>query len=470
MKIRTKLVMSFITVALLAGLIGYTCVSASQKVLEETIGENSVLLASRVMGQINEKIRSRTEIFQEYARDMALQSAVMQSNRAYGIRADRQEYIDRMDQQWISTAKEELTPFMQELLNNALSKALVEKAELYKDEFGNTVFGEVFVTNRYGATVASTGRTSDFRQDDEQWWQIAKEKGLYLGDVEFDESACVTSIPIGIRVNGKGGKFIGVVKTVLIFEDIAKIVKEASGFVKYRTAEFGLVDKNGSLICSSSGGRDIFNNISAQELDRISQSNRGYFIRSSSDNKNKRLLTFINSKGHKDIGQLGWSLVVEYQTDEIFASVRRLRKMMLIVSAVLTGLALFFGLFISHDISVPITKLRAASKHVCTGDLNFSIDIKSKDEIGELADSFEKMTEYLRKTTTSMDNLECEIAERKTAEQKFQQKIEELRQFVNVASGRELKMIELKKEIDVLLEELGRVPKYKGDIELIEKC
>jgi hypothetical protein len=46
--------------------------------------------------------------------------------------------------------------------------------------------------------------------------------------------------------------------------------------------------------------------------------------------------------------------------------------------------------------------------------------------------------------------------------------VKELEQFNNLAVGRELQRIELKRDIDVLLREFGREDKYKNDYEKIE--
>ncbi len=54
-----------------------------------------------------------------------------------------------------------------------------------------------------------------------------------------------------------------------------------------------------------------------------------------------------------------------------------------------------------------------------------------------------------------------EITERKAAEEEIKKKADELGRFNRLAVGRELKMIELKKEINALLEESGKEPGYK---------
>ncbi|MEE8637968.1 MAG: PAS domain S-box protein [Candidatus Margulisiibacteriota bacterium] len=54
-----------------------------------------------------------------------------------------------------------------------------------------------------------------------------------------------------------------------------------------------------------------------------------------------------------------------------------------------------------------------------------------------------------------------DISEHKQTEDKLKGKMEELEEFRDLAVGRELKMIELEKEVNGLLAELGREPKHK---------
>jgi len=64
--------------------------------------------------------------------------------------------------------------------------------------------------------------------------------------------------------------------------------------------------------------------------------------------------------------------------------------------------------------------------------------------------------------------ISTDITYRKEVEAKLEKKMNELSQFNKLAVGRELQMIELKKEIDDLLRELGREEKYRDEIEYIE--
>jgi len=80
-------------------------------------------------------------------------------------------------------------------------------------------------------------------------------------------------------------------------------------------------------------------------------------------------------------------------------------------------LAIGAGLLISRSIYVPLLELKTAADEIGKGKLNTRIEIKSNDEVGQLAASFKKMLNDLQKTTTSIDNLNREITERKKAEE-----------------------------------------------------
>ncbi|MBN2019468.1 MAG: HAMP domain-containing protein [Sedimentisphaerales bacterium] len=61
----------------------------------------------------------------------------------------------------------------------------------------------------------------------------------------------------------------------------------------------------------------------------------------------------------------------------------------------------------------PVKELMTGIKKIAEGNLNHKVPIKTQDEIGALAVSFNEMTEHLKKT---VDNLNREVAERKKTE------------------------------------------------------
>ncbi len=421
MKIIHKLIIGFSVVILLIWIVGYFGVYVSRKALQKLIGESSVSFAVEILNQIDRDIHSRIEQLQAYSKNLGKEEELIRSNQEFDKLDNVQEYIDEKDEAWRAAGKEKVTSFMSELINNELSKQLREEIELrefYEERYGYKVVGEVFVTNKYGANVAQTGKTTDYRQDDEEWWQKASKDDLYVADVEYDTSADVYSTDIGIRINDEKGDFIGVMKVVLNIEEVINIIKEAETTAEYETTEIKLINREGKIISDSAEEYRLFQNISDEEFFKRIRGDTGYFIkRGETTGEGEELVVYVRSKGYRNFEGLGWILLMEYQTEEIFAPVTKLRNGILIISLAVTILAVLTGFFISRFFSNRVTKLRAAAIEIGRGNLDTQIAVESNDEIGQLASSFKKMTEDLKKTTTSILNLNKEIAERKKVEE-----------------------------------------------------
>ena len=69
-----------------------------------------------------------------------------------------------------------------------------------------------------------------------------------------------------------------------------------------------------------------------------------------------------------------------------------------------------------RSIVKPLSELQKGVEIVQGGDLNYKVRTRSKDEIGQLALSFDEMTESLSKVLVSKRQLEAEVTERRKAE------------------------------------------------------
>jgi len=70
--------------------------------------------------------------------------------------------------------------------------------------------------------------------------------------------------------------------------------------------------------------------------------------------------------------------------------------------------------------------LHVGTEEFGRGNLDFKVGTDSKDEIGQLSRAFDKMAEDLKKTTTSIDNLNKEITERKEVEKALTKRTHDL--------------------------------------------
>lgn len=144
---------------------------------------------------------------------------------------------------------------------------------------------------------------------------------------------------------------------------------------------------------------------------------------------------------HVYIDEMQWVLLTEIDESEVFASVGDMQNTLTILLTISAIIILFIAYFYSKTISNPIEKLEILAKEIAKGNLNIDVDVKTSDEIGSLAKSFNEMAANLKEYNKELESQ----VEKRTRE--LQSKVEELEKFKKVTVGRELRMVELKKEI-----------------------
>jgi methyl-accepting chemotaxis protein len=77
----------------------------------------------------------------------------------------------------------------------------------------------------------------------------------------------------------------------------------------------------------------------------------------------------------------------------------------IILAAVVMGLAIFLGFFISRIISRPVKELAAAADRLALGDVGVVIQNDTRDEIGMLADSFRNMVENIKEAAVAAEKV-----------------------------------------------------------------
>jgi len=133
--------------------------------------------------------------------------------------------------------------------------------------------------------------------------------------------------------------------------------------------------------------------------------------------KQDKLLTDVSGyTGHsviaatRYIDQGDFGLVVQKRTDEAYAPVSTLRKLLLSLIVLFSVTVIFASLYIARSIALPISRLTSVASRISGGTLSERADISTRDETGVLAKAFNQMTE----------NLIDDINERRQAEEKFQ--------------------------------------------------
>ena len=458
MKIWLRLTLGFMVILAALVTAGVYSMHFFQDSIEKNIGEDSVSLAEEVLQGISNDISFRVEqISQFLSIHPAPISAVIESNTRFDLMQDAQHYIEKRDEEWKSAPRGALTPFMQETLSNELSVALAKFVDYYKNTSNRTVYGEIFITNKYGALIGSTGRTSDYRQDDELWWQSAKKDGIYIEDVEYDESSEIFSITISIRIEDKDGSFLGVLKAVYNVNEVFKIIDNfgKSGIHKeHPSMKLFLLDKNKHIIYGTEshhiegGIPEIVLGYNGSNDEKNEES--GYFVKFDDEEGDHEVYTHAHAAPGKNkyIGALGWTAVIEHHTDDIFKPVKKLSNILILIFAI----AVIASLIVSYLMLTPLNKtlngLLRGVKEIAKGSAGYRVNIKSNDELGELSRAFDAMADSLEKSQIQIERHHNEL------ESKIKEKTEELGIKIKEIEGTKSATINILEDVDTANMEL----------------
>lgn len=395
---------SLILVVLLASLAMYS-VARGRDALIEAVGNDTVFLAQTLSSVVDRTLYLKHhELWFAGSGDLA-QRELAASNAAFDAMEDPEAYIDAVDAEWRSTPASETTASIDDVLQSNLSRELWNMLDThYEAEHGVDIYLEVMITNRYGAVVAMSVRTSGYGQDGTSWWNGCLEAGSYFGPVEYEEDIGLYGMYISSRLLDSEGSFVGIIAG---FINIVAVAEEA-GFlmVKFETTEIFILTQDGRLIYSTSTFH-MLEDMSGTDYYLKATEQSGYFL--AERGERSRLFSYTHSTGYLNYDGRGWMVLVSQDEAEVLSPVADLTTNTLVVSVVVIGLAVASSYSLSMRISRPVRELAESARHFSKGDLDRRVDVRRADEIGQLASSFNEMAGELK---SLYSDLEVKVEER----------------------------------------------------------
>ncbi|HET7090312.1 MAG TPA: GAF domain-containing protein, partial [Anaerolineae bacterium] len=319
--------------------------------------------------------------------------------------AARQDQIAQLDRQWIAAA--DTDPLIQSRLGNDMAVSLRE----YRDAFSENA--EVFLTDRYGALVAATNRTTDYDQADEAWWQAAfndGQGGIYIGQPEFDESSASFSLRIAVPVRAPNAETIaGVLATSYRADALIGLVTSEQ---MERAGRIDLLLPNGHIL-ESQGTKALDPNVLAELRAAATQDYVEMEYDGTLSLVSQAPVAHLESEEEATpIENLGWSLIIHQDRSAVLATFDNQTRATLLMALVIAGLSAGVAIGLAYLLAGPITRLTAVADQVRAGDLSARARVESGDEVGTLAATFNSMTTQLKET---LEGLEQRVAERTKA-------------------------------------------------------
>ncbi len=414
MRLLWKLLIVVALPAILIWAVGSYATTTSERNLRQAIQERSAAEARALMDEIDRLLHTRIANWRAYARSQLVQTTLRKSNEQFTAMADVDQYLQEEEAHWQQVPRAELSPLMRELMSNELGEDLRLWVDKLAEASNFPVYGEVFLTNAFGANVAQTRRTSEFVQANESWWQVAQDDGIYVGDVELDNSSSMYGVPICLRVDDSQDRMLGVLKALLNLEEIARLLNARAAGNGFRVEQkVILFSADQRILCESNAEGEPLRDGSAHFRD-LPESEEGAQLdwRPIDALGNEGLCAYATSRGFEKFLGLDWTVLVQRDATEALLPVRNLSKNILLISVGATLAALALSGAIALSLSQRIARLSEGTVAVAQGQLDSSILVQGNDELGDLERSFNQMTADLKRYAESLEktNRELEFA------------------------------------------------------------
>jgi len=447
MKIGTRLIIGFLTIALLLAVFGYAATNISRHALEDSIGENTAALAETALREIDRSIFNKVEIFESFLTHPSLQDFLAASNRNFSQMPDIKGEISRLDKEWLAVPLGAMSPRMSDLLNNSLAMEIKTIQNYYAKKYGYKVVGEILVTNKYGALIAQSDRATDYNQADELWWQKASAEGLFLEDVTLDASSETYGVSVCLKIKDVQDQLAGVIKVVLnsqefghILESIKTSLISSNDKISQQWAKYldcDLLTKDGRVIYSTKKYTPLEESKAwksfLKELAVQKDIPRYKIVYSSIFEDSPRLIAFAQLDGASFYKDLGWTIALSYNLEDLFVPVLHLRQILLLLCIVAVFLSLMISFFIANSIAKPIADLKDVALKMGEGNLDARVKVLFKDEIGILGEALNQMAFNLKRITASRDELNKEIGQKEKAQKELQAQKDVAQQYLDIA-------------------------------------
>ena len=278
----------------------------------------------------------------------------------------------------------------------------------------------LLILNPDGKIIASTNEADVGADKSSDAYFLGGRKEVYIKDAYYSETARIETYVISAPIKDDNTKeLLGVLVGKFRMDGLNKITTDSTGLGE--TGDIYIVNKYGYMITPSRFREDVF------LKQKVNTANFRNYPSMAKHPKmhigHKPIDIFLDYRGVKVLGthnyipEMQWSLLAEIDEKEALAPLATMKLVFIIIFCAVPIVVWIVGMLVSRAITAPIHRLHRGTEIIAEGNLDYKVGTDTKDEIGQLSRAFDKMTNELKGTTTSIENLNKEITERKKAEQ-----------------------------------------------------
>ncbi|MBS3906011.1 MAG: PAS domain S-box protein [Syntrophaceae bacterium] len=345
-------------------------------------------------------------IYKVYQKDIKESVIQIQKEKASMVVERTKGFLEKATSNLLLIASDEnfrrASPFQaKENLKNFLS----QKDYFIELAFLNEKGLETVKISKFETKRSSGGKD----QSDSEMFQVASKGQIFYGNFYYTSDGRQAMV-IAVPVEKYMGRPVSVLRARVWLEPLTDLVHQ----IRIGKTGFAyLIDKQGYLVAHPNDKNILIGPF----VDQVIAGEEGS-------------LEFENVRGekylavYKPIPELKWGVVVQVPVAEAYEPIKEITRTAIKWIIIASILAFGFSLFLTRRLTSPIKQLSSEMAKVSKGNLDVRIEPTTKDEIGVLTESFNRMVQDLKKSQEAI----------KKAEEKYRNIFENSKDMVFITS------------------------------------
>ena len=340
----------------------------------DRLQRNEKLLQNTVTMTLAEDIAQRSKEVRSKLADLAYSIVVTSGGSLEGSRVE--------------------SPALKGLLQNSTSTA----------DFGIPLARLVNPENRYiEANAATVARDAFLEKELDRGLAAAKDLREYSGGAMIVGSGRLTRTVMVVSkpVVGDGHEYLGAIELVIDLDYLIKKLHDAAD----RDLEAFVVDESGRLVASASPlyatGQDMTSNELVKSFVEQGSNSRLSVTKDYKLQVGKNKVPMLGT--YDPVQGLGWAVVAQKAREDAYADVIDMQHDALRFALIAIAFSILIGIWAARRLTTPLSVLTHSSRAIAGGDFSQRVHLKSRTEFGELAQSFNSMTDDLERYVSDLN-------------------------------------------------------------------
>ena len=286
----------------------------------------------------------------------------------------------------------------------------------------------IYRLDNQGDRAEFLGVEKNFDGRTRPWYQaaIAAKKPVWTS-LYINANSSVVAISATYPIYNRAGQMLAVINSYFDMTQINTFLKTLK---IGKTGQIFIINPNGEIIASSKieqpytiKGKELKTITAVKSENSIIQATAkqltAKFPNLTTITETKQLDFDINGERQfvqvtpmKDDWGIDWLSIVIVPESDFMAEINTNRQITILLCIGTLLIATILGWYTSRWITQPLQQLSQASEAIATGNLAEKIELSGKNELGRLAQSFNRMAQQLRDSFTRLQNSNVELEQR----------------------------------------------------------